>query len=281
MPLIRYPGSKEKLYAQIANHFPDAMRYPLWSNAAKWEYREPFFGCGAIGFRLLKHVHAKSKIWLNDKDYWLVCLWNAVLDSPSELISQINDFEPSAESFYQFKEQDGTKDIDPCLAGFRKLALHQMSYSGFGYKSGGPLGGQDQSNAKYPVGCRWNPVSLKTQVSDLHELLNRFERLQITCRDFSEVLKGCPKECFVYIDPPYVEKGNALYKHGMTEKDHQRLAKAVSSLRCHWALSYDDHPLVRDLYAKFNLIEVDVVYTNAKAEANRRRPKNKELVITP
>ena len=279
--LIRYPGSKAKLWSPIVNAMPDEISLMLWSEQCEWEYREPFFGSGAIGFRVLDVISSRCKVWLNDKDYWLVCLWKAVQDSPKELSELVMNFRPNTDDFFEFKSQDGSKEIDPVLAGFRKLALHQMSVSGFGVKSGTCLGGRDQENAEYPIDCRWNPVRLCEHIAARYRQLKRFgKRLRITCKDFSEVILGCPKTCFLYIDPPYVEKGGMLYKHGMDDRDHRRLASLLSRVKCKWVVSYDDHPLVRELYSSHEIEEIEVKYTNA-TNANGVRPKNREVVITP
>lgn len=282
MALIRYPGSKAKLWQQIATWLPDEMTCPLWSQTRRWEYREPFFGAGAIGFQILEKLSRRCKVWLNDKDYWLVCLWNTVLVSPNELNEQIAAFKPTAEAFYKFKAEDGAVHTDPCKAAFQKLACHQMSVSGFGVKSGGPLGGRDQANAAYPVDCRWNPTSLQLEVLRLHSILSKFATPpRITCYDYSDLLKKAPRErCAIYIDPPYVKQGSALYKHAMVEQQHRELAEHVSKLKCFWAVSYDDDPLVRDLYRDHDIHELPVVYTNATG-AQGKRPKNHEVLIVP
>jgi len=279
--LIRYPGSKAKLCGPILNAMPDEIVLGLWSTSHAWEYREPFFGSGAIGFRIMDSLSPRCKVWLNDRDYWLVCLWNAVKDCPSELIALVKKFKPTASKFFEFKEQDGDKTIDPLLAGFRKLALHQMSVSGFGVKSGTCLGGRNQENAQYPVDCRWNPIRLCDHIINRNRQMKRFGvGLKITCRDFSVLLDKCPKNCFVYMDPPYVEKGDMLYKHGMDESEHRRLAESIKKIRCQWMLSYDDHPLVRELYANHVIHELSVTYSNA-TNAIGTRPKNMEILIVP
>lgn len=106
MALIRYPGSKRKLASQISKAFPDEMRLPLWADASKWEYREPFFGAGAIGFEVLSAISRDSRVVLNDKDYGIVSLWNTVLSAPQELVRMIREFTPKAELFYEFKAHD-------------------------------------------------------------------------------------------------------------------------------------------------------------------------------
>jgi DNA adenine methylase len=280
--LIRYPGSKAKLAPRIVSLFPDETRLPLWTNAAGWEYREPFFGAGAVGFYVLDALDVRSRVVLGDLDPWLVLLWNAVLRAPDELKDLIRSFTPSADRFYEFKASDGRKDVDPVKAGFQKLALHQMSVSGFGAMSGGPIGGKNQESALYKVGCRWSAHRLARHVTDCNRKLRRFRDLSITCRDFSQTLSGLNENSFVYLDPPYVAKGGMLYRYSMDEGAHARLADTVKALPCAWALSYDDHPMIRDLYAWADIRELRVTYSNATLRnGEAQRPKNREILIRP
>lgn len=276
--LIRYPGSKAKIVGFIKERFPDDITMPIFQTAKRCEYREPFFGAGAVGLGVMKSLSHKSPVWLNDKDPWMVALWRTVREKPRPLCNRIMDFVPTEDAFYEFREQDGA-DIDPLEAGFRKLALHQISWSGLGAMAGGPLGGKNQANAKHPVGCRWNPSALVNKVNAAHSVIRRFKSFRFTCGDFGDVLADVPENCFVYLDPPYVEAGPALYKHSMDDAAHERLAECVRRLPCPWVLSYDDHPLVRRLYAGFTFEDVELTYSNARAQGERR--KNREVVIYP
>lgn len=278
MPLIRYPGSKAKLTGKIIERLP----YELWAGlyGANAEYREPFFGGGAVGFKVMARMSRASKVWINDKDLWLARLWESVRDRPRQLCKLIAAFKPNTSDFYKFKEQDGCPTVDPSLAGFRKLACHQMSMSGFGVMSGGPLGGREQTNTDYPIDCRWNPDRLRKQVMQCHRLMKDFDQVDITHTDFAVVLNGAPENCVAYVDPPYVKAGPQLYKHSLSDFDHERLAGCLKGLKCQWLLSYDDHETVRRLYADCRIENVDITYTNA-THATGRRPKNSEVVITP
>lgn len=279
MALIRYPGSKEKLSQQIWKLFPDCLQLRLWQSGVHTEYREPFFGAGAIGFKVLVTLGGRGSVWLNDIDEDLVCLWRSVKDEPHRLCRLITDFTPSVEAFYDFKERDGRGDCDPVERGFRKLALHRMSVSGFGAMSGGPIGGRTQQTSAYQVGCRWTPSTIKRDVFRLSRILRRFDNLRITCMDFEALLVNGGEDVFVYLDPPYYEKGGQLYKHSMTDADHARLAAALREAESHWVLSYDDHPRVRELYSWAKFTELEVTYMNAVTKG--KRPKNKEVAITP
>jgi len=276
MTLIRYPGSKEKLAKQIIARFPIEMSLPLWMDHNGWEYREPFFGAGAIGFNVLGVLPPSCKAWINDKDFGLVCLWKAIQNAPKELKDRIEGFEPSIEQFYQFKEEDGRADIDPVETGFRKLALHQMSYSGLGYMSGGPLGGRAQAS-EYSIDCRWIKENLMYKAQNLHELMSHI-KLKITCGDFAALIDDNPN-VFLYLDPPYYEKGNDLYRYSMSEDDHVRLAGLLKTTPNKWVLSYDDHPKIRELYNWADFALLEIIYTTSMARESRR-PKNREVLIT-
>lgn len=277
--MIRYPGSKAKILREIVRRFPDFVRIGGLFSLSKYEYREPFFGAGAAAKHVLRHLGPKNSIWLNDKDYGLICLWIAIRDTPDELCDRVRTFSPSVEAFYEFKKEDGKEaGRDPVETGFRKLALHQISFSGLGARAGGPIGGRLQSS-EYNVSCRWNPSKLCREISTFHRTMARFESLRITSGDFSRLIVDATSNVFLYIDPPYVDKGPALYKHSFVEEDHRRLADTLKGTRAHWVLSYDDHPLIRELYSWALIDPVTLTYTTAVAKKPRR--KNSEILIYP
>jgi DNA adenine methylase len=57
-----------------------------------------------------------------------------------------------------------------------------------------------------------------------------------------------PAHSVVYVDPPYVTNGHKLYRYHFDKTDHERLADVVNDLRTPWLMSYDNHPIIRDLY---------------------------------
>ena len=112
---------------------------------------------------------------------------------PGELQSLIRDFTPSVAAFHEYKQEllamDGQADPSP-LVGFKKLAVHRLSYSGLGTMSGGPLGGWSQAG-KDKIDSRWRPDRLIREVSDLHTLLQacRPYHEQCTADDFAHLLR--------------------------------------------------------------------------------------------
>jgi DNA adenine methylase len=280
MALIRYPGSKAKLVDSITRFFPCEYQFGLLGHKAT-TYCEPFFGSGAIGVKVMKEsLSRKCHVWINDLDPGVAALWQAVHTKPNELCRRVQDFTPSVDAFYEFKRQDGS--LTGCVTedGFRKLALHRMSVSGFGVMSGGPIGGRNQNSSDYTVECRWAESRIKRNIAKLHRLFTKFTKIDITCMDFREVVTNCGEGAFIYLDPPYYEKGKQLYKHNMLDEDHADLADILRATPAKWALSYDDHPRIRELYSWANFHEINVTYSNAVCTTNKR-PKNKEVVIIP
>jgi DNA adenine methylase len=276
MANIRYPGSKSRLKRAIIDHFPESLRprQELFQSVSQ-TYVEPFFGSGAVGWEMLSGLRDGITVVINDLDYWIACLWLSVRDAPEELIARIRAAQLSPSIFADYKKQDGDKSIYVVDAGFRKLLLHQMSFSGLGFKAGGPIGGADASNSRYDIGCRWNPVEQERLVRMRSELMRRF-RVSISYCDFEIVIKEYDNpNAFFYLDPPYVEKGNELYRHSFSVSDHERLAALAKNMKGRFVLSYDDCDIVRRLYAghQFRLIEAEAVYSICGSR------KNHELII--
>lgn len=276
MALIPYPGSKEKLVRAIQSHVPVAMLCDR--NNRDSRYIEPFFGAGGVGLRVMRWLPHFRRVWINDIDRGMTCLWETVRNEPEWLIDRVRSFEPKTAAFDQFKRDDGDPLVDRRDAGFRKLALHRMSFSSLGVMAGGPRGGKTQSGT-YRVDGRWQPAAIEKEVWRLHGRLSRLKGLEITNRDFREVLSGACEMDFLYLDPPYYDQGPNLYKHAMSEKDHLDLAGILRQTTAKWVLSYDDDHRVRELYAWAHIETVATKYNVATCRASRS--SDRELLISP
>jgi DNA adenine methylase len=274
---IRYPGSKAKLHHLLREYFPDDMRSPLWHRP--WGcYCEPFFGSGAVGWKVLECLRSDLRIVVNDLDPGIASLWQAVRDCAPELVKMVYDFQPSPDLFYRFREEDGNGCVDRVLRGFRKLALHQMSFSGLGAKAGGPLGGREQ-RSQYNTNCRWNPTRIASRIRQCSAVMRRFPKFEVRCQDFGTLFPLLPDSAFAYLDPPYYAQGGSLYKFAMSDADHERLASLLRDAPFRWLLSYDDHPRVRSLYSWAAIRSFEMTPTISTARRPRR--KNREIIITP
>jgi DNA adenine methylase len=238
------------------------------------EYREIFFGAGSICFNLLE-LSKVNKVQINDYDKGISALWTAIILEPDELIERIQKYKPCKEDFHSFKEellniQDDYNIID---IAFKKLTIHQISYSGLGTKSGGPLGGELQKS-KYKIDCRWSPKTLIKNINKIHKLFDKVDIVGNKCwsKDFEELLGG--KGAVLYLDPPYFIKGDELYQHSLSIEDHERLADGLKRCKHNWVLSYDDCKEIRKLYSWAKIKDITTMYS-----INGIREK-KELLIS-
>ena len=284
--IVRYPGGKSKLRNQITQRLAEQ------AEQDGLEYREPFFGGGSIGLKLLSDDNGVQRIWINDRDVGIACLWTSVIRYPNEFKDRVRTFTPSVEAFYEMRHEllaDSAMPAEPgriVELGFQKLAIHQTSYSGLGTMSGSPLGGVGQKS-QYKIDCRWSPDCICRKVEKLHEM---FAAVEVrgnccTCQDFAEVIGDPNCRSLLYVDPPYYVKGNNLYQHGFTVEDHERLADALRRTEHAWVLSYDDCPEIRRLYDWASVEPLDVNYSITAVkdrDTGERLSRTKtELLISP
>lgn len=282
---FRYPGGKAKLIKSISKCLD------LYAVHKEWEYREPFFGGGSVGLTFMTHCPQWGGLWINDKDVGVASLWTSVICYPEALKQKILDFTPSVDAFDEYKDCLSNKKNKPTTekeiveCGFQKLAIHQISYSGLGTKSGGPLGGRKQKSA-YKIDCRWSPLYICKKINYLHAQFATFAIREQSCTsyDFLDIIQTDGK-ALIYLDPPYYVKGNDLYQCGFLEEDHVRLAKALRKTEHAWVLSYDDCSQIRDLYSWAVVETVNVNYsitaTKNKSSGKRSSTIKPELLIYP
>lgn len=240
--LIRYPGSKDKHINLLAPFLKQA-------EVSRTVY-EPFAGTAAVTFYLLRNSMV-DYYHINDIDEGIAALWKTVKNNPTKLIKQIKLYSPNVADFYDFKTNKGDTVFDKA---FRKLVLHQVSFSGLGAMAGGPLGGKSQSS-KYGVDCRWYPNKLEETILACSKLLNSVDGTITSTSWEKPVSLAIKNEGFIYLDPPYYVKGNQLYVEGSVK--HDSLAEKLKESH-DFVLSYDDTPEIRELYKWANIQKIDV-----------------------
>lgn len=277
---IRYPGSKDKIKGLVLNLFPVEVLYSLWATDGCLHYCEPFFGSGAIGWTVLRSLPRAASVLVNDADPGIAALWRVVHSDHLSLVDKVRRFEPTVEAFNTFKAEDGRTDLDPAEQAFRKLALHQLSFSGLGYMAGGPIGGQGQ-RSEYNVDCRWHAERLVAGIVECHRRANRYRKFHVSNTDFSVALAKVPPypNSFVYLDPPYYVQGGALYRYSFTDDDHRRLADALRAAKFRWLLSYDDHPRIRELYSWATIDGFEMTPSVQASRDKAKRRKNNEVLV--
>lgn len=259
MSFFRYAGGKKKLLDIIIKKLNEIKNDEL-------NYIEPFFGGGSVGLEFISNI--SGDIILNDKDEHISYIWTSIIKYPCLFKYYISKFTPTVDKYYEFKkiligkEYSIKTDIDIVKIALMKLSLHQMSYSGLGVKSGGPIGGKSQ-NSKYKVDCRWSPEYICKKITNYNTLFNKKRIHGNKCYnlDFIESINIIKEKSLIYLDPPYYKKGEELYQYCFSNFDHKRLSEFLKTTEHSWLLSYDNCQEIRDLYHWANIEEIDVGYS--------------------
>ena len=82
---------------------------------------------------------------------------------------------------------------------------------------------------------------------------------------FVRKIDAKPESVFIYLDPPYFQKGADLYMNFYVESDHRRLANFVHKMKKRWMISYDHHEFILSLYAG----ERKILYRLSQSASNR------------
>jgi DNA adenine methylase len=79
---------------------------------------------------------------------------------------------------------------------------------------------------------------------------------------------------FVYLDPPYYEKGRELYLNFYEHDDHAKLAAYMAKqTRYPWVISYDNVRAINKLYSEFRRVQFSIDYSA------RERREGSEVMI--
>lgn len=266
--MYKYPGSKHNRRVELA----ERMERLGPTN----EYREPFLGGASVALGFIERNPHVNKVWLNDLRPELIALWRAVRDYPDEFGEQLSQhprhIPTLQEAFYKFvPDVRATRSLPKEKDDLLELAVatqlvQQMSFNGIPART--PV-----NDSRIP----WNPTFYRRKAKRVSGLFHG-RNVRLTARDFAPLLLA-PGDATIFLDPPYYEEGDNLYRHRMSVADHLRLARLLRSCQHRWLLTYDDHPFIRRLYRWAKVEQVTAIYRNRPDLAPARLET--ELVITP
>ena len=166
---------------------------------------------------------------------------------------------------------------DRLRLGFATFYLNRVNRSGI-IKNAGPIGGLRQTG-EWKIDARFNRDELCARVTRASSYGRHISVTQHDALDFLQHL-GCAKT-FVYLDPPYYEKGRELYLNHYGAEDHARLAEFMRKPRTFkWAISYDDTPAIRKLYEGFRKTTFQLGYSVSSRKCGRELLiSNRDLLL--
>ncbi len=268
---FRYPGGKaflsEYLRVQLEKMHTEK---PI-------SFVEPFCGGAGAALNLLADGWVDC-LHLNDADIRIHSAWKAMLFESQRFIDAIEVTPITMAEWY--KQQEIVSSARSCdysfELGFAAFFMNRATRSGIIEKAG-PIGGYNQTG-KWKIDARFNREKLASQIEWLAK--NR-ERIFLSNLDALSFITKTSKSVelsstLFFIDPPYVQAGGRLYFNGMTEAKHVALSDIlVSGNIPHWVLTYDDAPLIRELYRGSIMAKISVNYSL------QSKRKESELLVLP
>lgn len=250
---LRYPGGKNCIFSFVSKIFYE-------NQLIGANYAEPYAGGSGLALRLLFEGYV-DHIYINDLDRSIYAFWISILDRPHDFCKWVENVEVSIENWNKYKEiqKNTTDDFELAKSTF---FLNRTNISGV--IKGGVIGGQEQKG-KYKIDARFNKSDLVNRIQRIAEVKNRISVSNLDGVSFISRLNKKREEIFIYLDPPYYQKGADLYMNFYSKEDHKRLSKHVHRMKKKWMVSYDNHDFILNLYAEKNKI----VYKLSQSASNR------------
>ena len=255
-----YPGSKTKVIDELIAAFPPNYKDLHWLDA--------FGGSGIVTFR--KPI---SRIeTFNDYDEGISAIFYCLLFKFEELGFRLMEFNSHSESILKWIQSSDHQ------AEMREASIVDKAISKL-YQLNQSFSGKGES-----IAFTIDPAAARPRKQALFDYdtwkawRKRFSLVQLFSRPANKLIKSFDSpELFVYCDPPYVvtEKGNH-YTLNFTEEDHIALANVLHSIQGKFLLSYDDTPIIHELYANDEMNDLNIRYTFKVNNGD----KKKELLIS-
>ena len=268
---LRYPGGKARLAGFL-------QRTITLNDLNGCSYYEPFAGGAGAAIRLLSDGHV-AHLNLNDADRRIYALWKAILGDTNKFSDRILSIPLTIKEWHNQHSicSRGSK-VSLFDLGFAAFYMNRCNRSGILIGSG-PIGGYNQQGS-WGIDARFNRENLAKRILALGRLRERITLANLDALVFltEHLPRGRARaNVFVYLDPPYVSEGKRLYLNHYQEADHRHLATYIlRQNKLPWVMSYDDNPLVRQLYAnRAPLYLFSLRYSLQKREMGR------ELLIVP
>lgn len=234
-PIVKWVGGKTKLLDELIARRPTSFR----------RYYEPFFGGGALFFKL-----APKAASISDLNGGLVEMYRTVANDVEDVIDALAKHRGnhSEEHYYQVRElwnQDHYATPVERAAAF--IYLNKTCYNGLWRVN-------RSGRFNVPVGRYTNPAIYEPALLRSSAALLRRARLQNA--PYLEAVADAGKGDFVYFDPPYhpvssTSNFTSYTSSGFSEDDQAMLAETAHKLVERGAtvmLSNNDTPLIRKLY---------------------------------
>ena len=260
---LRYPGGKTFL-------FPFFDKVIKGNGLGSITYIEPFAGGSGAALALL-FLEKVERIVINDLDKAIYSFWKSAIFDSEEFIKKMFST-PITINEWRLQKLIYNNPQSSCFdLGFATFFLNRTNMSGI--VNGGPIGGIQQKG-KWKIDARFNKEKLAERIRQLSLYKNR---ISVFNRDGVDLMKDYlnKKNVFIYLDPPYYEKGAMLYLNHYKKEDHEVLAKLLNcNPDAFWLLTYDNKKEIKSLYPERKIVNFSLNYNAYESR------KGKEILIS-
>jgi len=252
---LRYPGGKACIYPFMSKLFYE-------NNIVGSSYAEPYAGGAGLALKLLYNEYV-PEIFINDLDSSIYKLWKTLIESNLFFCDWLEDVNVTVENWNYYKsvlqKPELHSDIEIAKSTF---FLNRTNISGV--IKGGIIGGQEQKG-NYKIDARFNKSDLIKRIRRIESFKKRINVSNLDGISFIRKMNRVSDNVFIYIDPPYFQKGADLYMNFYSQKDHKKLSNSVDLINKKWLVSYDNNEFILSLYQKHR----KVLYRLSQAASNR------------
>lgn len=225
-------------------------------------YAEPFVGMGGIFLR--RSMRPKCEV-INDLGRDIANLFRILQRHYPQFLDCLR-FQLTTRAEFERLVATRPETLTDLERAARFLYLQRTAF-------GGKVSGQHFGVATDRP-ARFNLTTLEPMLEDVHA---RLAGVTIECLDYAEFIRRYdgPGTLF-YLDPPYWGSENDYGKAMFERADFERLADQLAAIKGRFLLSINDVPEIREVFAGFDMLEVQTTYTINKS---KDRPKRGELLV--
>jgi len=252
---LRYPGGKTSIFPFVAKVFYE-------NDLVGASYAEPYAGGAGLALKLLFAEYVE-KIYINDLDKAIFAFWQTVTTNSRAFCDWISNVEISVENWHFYKSvQSNPNEHDEFTLAKSTFFLNRTNVSGV--IKGGIIGGYDQKGV-YKIDARFKKDALIEKIERISCFKHRIRVSNLDGLEFIKRMDRKKEEIFIYLDPPYFQKGADLYLNFYQKEDHRKLSNAVHRIKKKWMVSYDNHDFILNLYGE----KAKITYKLSQGASNR------------
>jgi len=241
---LRYPGGKTRLAGFLCKAIEKN-----FSEDEKIVLIEPYAGGAGASLKLLFSGKV-DKIIINDLDKAIFAFWKIAIADTDFLINKIKKVNINIEEWKKQKEIYNNPSSSTKELAFATLFLNRTNRSGI--IEGGPIGGMEQAGF-WNVQARFTKNTIISRLEKIKKFKNKISVRNLDGISLLRQLEKnkCKSRYFIFLDPPYYQKGKYLYLNHYIDEDHKKLLKLLEKSSLKWVMTYDDVSYIQNLYNKF------------------------------